>query len=106
MKKHKLDTFTGNWIIGDFTPSLLKIEDIEVGIKKYLRGETNPEHYHKVAKEFSVILDGVVEMNGEIFHQGDIIEVEQNEKVLFRSLTDSFLLVVKTPSVPGDKYLV
>lgn len=106
MKKYRVEDYKMGWLAGNFTPSLLNTDQFEIGIKKYLRGEVNPEHYHKIATEFSVILDGVVEMNGEIFHIGDVIVVEPNEKVLFKSLTDSSLCIFKVPSVPGDKYLV
>lgn len=105
MKKHKLDEFTGNWIIGNFSPSLLNTENFEVGIKKYLRGEINPEHYHKLCCEFTIVLYGVIEMNGEVFYKDDIVEIAPFEKSTFKALTDCKLCVVKTASFPLDKHL-
>lgn len=106
MKKHKLDDYIGGWCCGRFKPSLYDTENFEVGIKKYLRGEVNPEHYHKLCSEFTIVLDGVIEMNGEVFYEDDIVEIAPFEKSTFKALTDCKLCVVKTFSASSDKYLV
>jgi hypothetical protein len=44
-------------------------------------------------------------MNGETFHHGDIVMLEPGEPTDFEALTDVTTVVVKMPSVIGDKYL-
>lgn len=104
MKRHRLKTFTGGWFIGKFNPSLVDTDTFEVAVKNYSRGYIDESHYHKLAKEYTVIVYGIAEMNDIMFVEGDIIEVEKNEKVQFKALTDVTTVVVKIPSVPGDKY--
>ena len=106
MKRSNVNEYTGGWIAGSFSPAILNTGEFEIGFKKYLRGEINPKHYHVVAVEFTIVLDGVIQMNEDIFYQDDIITVEPNEVINFISLTDSYLCVIKVPSIPGDKYLV
>ena len=105
MKKNVSD-FTKGWFIGNFEPSLLKSKDFEVAIKEYKAGTVEDEHFHKEAIEFTIVLDGIITMNGKEYFRNDICLIEKNETNIFESITDSRLLVIKTPSVNGDKYLV
>jgi hypothetical protein len=45
-------------------------------------------------------------MNGTNYDVGSIIVIEPNDIVHFKSITDSETIVVKIPSVIGDKYIV
>ena len=45
-------------------------------------------------------------MNGVKYSKGDIIIIESGDITDFRSLTNSTTLVIKTPSIKGDKYIV
>ncbi len=102
----KLNEMTGGWFIGKFEPTLLSTDDFEVAVKRYKAGDHEKQHYHKQAVEFTVILNGEVEMSGKKFSDGDIIRVEKNESTDFRALTDVITVVVKTPSVAADKFIV
>ena len=42
MKKNKLSEMIGGWFIGNFEPSLLKTNYVEVAVKKY---KTDPDDY-------------------------------------------------------------
>ncbi len=106
MKKHKLAEMKGGWFIGLFEPSLLATNQFEVAVKKYKAGDKEKKHFHKLATEFTVILDGSVIMNGLEYKDGDIIEIEKNEATDFEAITDVTTVVVKTPSVANDKYIV
>ena len=46
-----------------------------------------------------------IQMNDQIFNTGDIIVVSPGEKTTFRSITDSVLVVVKTPGAINDKFI-
>ncbi len=101
-----LDKFIKGWLVGDFEPSLIKSKDIEVGIKFYKKGDIESNHYHKIATEYTVVVSGVVKMMDTIFRQGDIAIVEPNVCNQFECIENACVVVFKTPSVVGDKYIV
>jgi len=106
MSNLNLQSMIGGWIIGDFEPSLNKNPNFEVGIKNYNAGEFVDKHYHKVAVEYTVIIEGIAVMNGIQYHTGDIVVVNPNQISDFRAITDVKTVVVKIPSVKNDKYLI
>ncbi len=59
---------------------------------------------HKIATEVTLILEGSAEMSGQRLDAGDILVLEPGEASDFRALTDVVTVVVKLPSVAGDKY--
>ena len=95
----------GGWFIGHFKPTLLKTDDFEVAVKIYKKDDYEENHYHKIATEYTLIMDGEVIMSGEKYSSGDIVVIKPNECTDFRALTDVKTVVVKTPSVANDKYL-
>jgi quercetin dioxygenase-like cupin family protein len=92
------------WFVGDFEPSVLRSKDFEVALKYYRAGEQEDEHHHRVAIEITVVVSGKVKMLGRIWEAGDIVVVEPGEASSFEAITDSANVVVKMPSVTGDKY--
>ena len=106
MEVFKLDDMFKGWFIGDFEPTLHKTQDVEVGVKFYDEGEYEPSHFHKIATEFTVILNGKVEMNGKIFESGQIVKIFPREVTDFRALSKVKTLVVKIPGAINDKYPV
>lgn len=105
MKKFNLDDMIGGWFIGHFEPSVLKTNDFEVAVKKYKKGDYEKKHFHKIATEYTLILDGEVIMSGKKFKSGDIVLIQPNESTDFKALTDVKTIVVKTPSIDKDKFL-
>jgi quercetin dioxygenase-like cupin family protein len=102
----KLEQFIKGWLVGDFEPALFKTKEVEVGVKYYKAGEKEEKHYHKIATEYSVVLHGTVRMLNQIFKQGEIITVLPGIENQFECLEDACVMVIKTPSVIGDKYIV
>ena len=105
MKFAKISDMTKGWFIGNFEPSLCKTNDCEVAVKRYKAGEKEDRHYHKVATEFTVIVEGNVRMNDVILGPGDIIVMEPGEATDFEALTDATNVVVKMPGASNDKYI-
>lgn len=99
-----LKNFTKGWLVGDFTPSIFQTKDIEIAIKKYKKGDKEKKHYHKIAIEYTTVLSGKIKMIDQIFNPDDIVVVDKNIENEFECLEDCILLVIKTPSVIGDKY--
>lgn len=102
---NNLNDFFRGWIVGNFNPSLIKTNDFEIGIKRYKKGDIEPSHYHKEAIEYTIIIEGLVKMNDNIYKKDDIIQVNKFESILFECLEDCVTVVIKTPSVLNDKYI-
>ena len=94
MKLHNLENMVRGWFIGDFEPTLYNA-DFEVGIKKYKAGDKEGKHYHKLAKEFTVIVSGVVKMNDTIYKENDIIQIDEYGETDFECLEDAVTVVVE-----------
>lgn len=105
MKKASLKEFFRGWFVGNFNPSLIKTNDVEVAVKRYVAGESEGSHYHKIATEITVIVSGTVEMNGVTYQADDIIVIEPNDKTDFKCLTDVVTVVIKYPGANNDKYI-
>lgn len=105
MKTFNLKDMIGGWFIGNFSPTLLKTNEVEVAVKKYKTGDFDLEHYHKIGTEYTVILKGKVKMLDKIYNEDEIIVIFPMEKTDFRALEDTITLVVKIPGANNDKYL-
>jgi quercetin dioxygenase-like cupin family protein len=106
MQVQKLSSMFKGWFVGNFEPSVFKTNDCEVAIKDYIAGDYEEAHYHKIAKEITVILNGEVEMNRIKYVSGDIIILEPGEPSDFLALTEVTTVVVKIPGANNDKYKV
>jgi len=106
MKVAYLKDMVKGWFVGDFSPVVLHTKDVEVAIKSYMAGDYEPPHYHQVATELTVIVSGKAIMANRECHAGEIITLEPGVVTDFKALTDVVTVVVKTPSVKDDKYLV
>lgn len=104
MKKYKFSDMKGGWFVGDFLPAAFSTKDCEVSCKVYKAGDYESRHMHKVATEITLIAKGKVQMNGNDYSEGDIIVMEPGEATDFLAVTEAMNLVVKVPSVKGDKY--
>ncbi|MGL4722302.1 MAG: hypothetical protein ACRCV3_03265 [Desulfovibrionaceae bacterium] len=105
MKKAHLRDMVKGWFIGNFEPSLLQTNDVEVAVKHYALGDHEPAHYHAVATEYTCIITGKVRMNGVEYIAGDIVVMEPYESTDFTCLEDNTInVVVKIPGAQNDKY--
>ncbi len=105
MKVAKLEDMVKGWFVGNFEPTLIKTNDVEVAVKSYKKGDFEEKHYHKIATEITTIVSGKVKMNNVEYLQGDIIVIEPNEATDFEALEDTVCSVVKFPGASNDKYL-
>ena len=106
MKIDKMEDMIGGWFIGDFDPSSLKTKDFEVCYKTHYAGEVWDNHYHKIATEVNYLIRGKMNLSGTELNQGDIFTIYPNEVAIPEFITDCELIVVKTPSLKEDKYIV
>lgn len=70
MKSAKLNDMIRGWFVGNFEPTLYRTNDVEVAVKEYTAGEFEDAHYHKIATEISVVLDGSIRRRRKTFRGG------------------------------------
>jgi len=105
MKISKLENMLKGWFVGDFSPTIVSTQAVEVAIKKYRKDDYEKSHFHKIATEITVIVEGKVKMNDKIFVSGDIITIEPYETTDFLALEKTITTVVKIPGAKDDKYI-
>ncbi len=106
MTLYKLKEMVGGWFVGNFDPVVVRLLECEVACKHYRAGDKESKHVHQIALEVTVVASGRIRMNEREFVQGDIVKLEPGEPAEFEALEDSITLVVKVPSVKGDKYVL
>jgi len=106
MKSFSLEKMIGGWFVGGFTPTSFSTKACEVAVKRYSKGDKEGKHYHKIATEITLVLEGQVKMFDQVWNEGDIISIEPNEATAFEALEDTITVVVKIPGALDDKYLV
>lgn len=105
MKTARLEDMVKGWFVGNFNPTLIRTNDVEVAVKEYRKGDHEGRHYHKISTEITVIASGRVRMNGVVYVKNDIIVIEPNQSTDFEVLEDTITTVVKFPGANNDKYL-
>ena len=103
MNRFNLSDMTLGWFIGNFNPSLHRNDSVEVGIKRFKKGATEPLHYQLTATEWTCVIEGRIRIGKNFFNVNEIAEIPPLESADFEALEDCILVVVKSPSVPTDK---
>lgn len=106
MKLYKLNEFTKGWIVGDFDPSIIRTKEAEISIREYKKGDRDEIHIHKLADEITVIVSGKFKYNGKVLKKNDIALIVRHEQADFECLEDGVNVVIKVPSVVGDKHVI
>lgn len=110
MKIFNLADYKNGWIIGDFDPSLLRTKNFECAVHTYPKGHVSDGHFHKVATEYNLIIKGKCEVWSEYLNKYIKMRKQDGwayfpgQKSNVRFLKDTTLLIIKCPSVKGDKY--
>jgi len=104
MKKSNLSDFVRGWIVGNFSPTLYD-KDYEIGFKFYKNGDYEKSHKHDLSDEVTIVLYGQVEMNGDLYSEGDIVTQEKGEFTDFKCVSDRAITAIYRPdgSFPNDK---
>ena len=106
MKIKSLKDYTGGWIVGSFTPALLKKSDIEVGVKYLKKGFVDDAHYHSNSTEYNVLISGKLSQGKQIITKGDIFIFAPKDIAQVSVLEDAIVLVIRDGCAIGDKILV
>jgi len=101
-----LSQFTRGWLIGDFSPSIIRSSDFEVAIMHHKAHESTIKHYHTSSSEINILVEGEMIVNQRRISKNDIFIYERMEISDVKFLADSTLCVVRVPSSPNDKIIV
>ncbi|WP_349367890.1 hypothetical protein [Salinarimonas sp.] len=104
MRTFRLSDMTNGWFVGDFAPTAHRTQAAEVAVKAYPAGACEARHVHRRATEVTLVLEGRVRMDGVEYGAGDVLVLDPGEATDFEALTAATTVVVKTPSVKGDKH--
>ena len=104
MKFDNISTFYNGWVVGDFQPSLIPTSSVTVGILHLKEGHIADGHYHKLHTEYNIIVAGKALIEDVVYGAGDMFIYEPYDKANVVYLEDTTLVVIKHPSVSGDKY--
>lgn len=106
MKIDRIENYKDGWFIGAFHPTILQTNDFEVCLKKHTKLERYEKHYHKETTEINLLVRGEMTIQNKLLKAGDIFIIypyEVSDPVFH---TDCEVLVVRLPSIPGDKYII
>lgn len=106
MEIKRIENMIGGWFIGNFDPTVLHTQNFEVGYKFHHKGEKWDKHYHKQAIEVTYLIRGKMQIQDKILTSGDIFTIFPYEIADPIFLEDCEVVIVKTPSVVGDKYII
>ncbi len=109
----RIENMKGGWFIGNFEPSVWKTDKFEAAVHDYKKGEEKEPHYHKLGTEINLLLKGKFILrnydgkgSSQELNEGDIFIIHPNEIADPIFLEDCKIMIIKTPSIPGDKYLI
>ena len=97
--------FYYGWFIGNFEPSLLKQDQVEIGYLQIKKGTKGDGHFHKYHTEINLIINGIAKIGDEYYGRGDFFIFKPgNKNSDLEYLEDTDLIVIKSPHVKGDKF--
>lgn len=94
----------GGWFIGDFLPSILRTPDFEVCYKVHKKGEIHGAHIHMIATEYNLLIRGSMTIDEQLIKPGELFILYPGDTADPVFHEDCEVIVVKVPSVIGDKY--
>lgn len=101
-----IEQFTRGWLIGNFTPSIEKNVNAEIGYLKHEKESQWDYHYHKESIEINIIIKGEELINNVLYKENDLFIIDKNNIACPIFLNDCELICIKLPSVLKDKYIL
>ena len=95
--------YTRGWFVGDFEPSLVRLQDFEACYKSFSAGERESPAVQFRAKELTLVVHGDAQINGVVLREGDLCLVLPGESADFFAVTDCKVVGIKFPSITNDK---
>jgi hypothetical protein len=99
----KVADYTRGWFIGNFEPSLFRMQEFETCYKSFSAGDKEPPAVQVRATELTLVVHGEALINGVVLKDGDLCVVLPGESADFFALTDCKVVGIKFPSIADDK---
>lgn len=106
MDIYSIKDFKGGWILGDFEPSLLRTKDFEVAYHQYASGQFWDTHTHRYTTEYNILIEGSMRVCDKDLYTGDVFVIHPGEIAAPVYQTDCKVIIIKIPSIPGDKIIL
>ena len=90
MQKFNFDKMYRGWFIGDFEPTAYKTKNFEVGFLHHKKGDIWQKHYHKIAREITLVVEGKVKVS--------LVDDLNGALVLANSLSNKGDVVLLSPA--------
>lgn len=102
----KMEDMRGGWFVGNFEPTAFKTDQFEVCYKHHTKNEKWDTHYHKEGTEINYLVEGKMIIQDKELNKGDIFILHPYEIANPEFIEDCILFIIKTPSKPGDKFVI
>ena len=107
MKPFKLsEAGDRGWFIGQFDKAVFNTDLFEAGLQTFEKGFHSPKHTHKIATEINLVISGKVMYGKQLLSAGDGIIYYPGDVCECYYLEDTVTMVIKTPGVLNDKYMI
>lgn len=106
MKVFRQKKWLKGWIIGSFRPTMYDTKEFEVCYRVHPAREIIDRHYHKIATEYNYLIKGKMKILGKTIYGGDSFIINPFEIADPIFIETCEIIVVKVPSVKGDKYII
>jgi dTDP-glucose pyrophosphorylase len=103
---YECNDFVRGWFMGDFTPSICKTKEFEIGYLHHKKNERWDYHYHKESTEYNILIKGEMLINNIIMKENDLFVIQKNQIACPQFLQDCRVLCIKIPHVKNDKYCI
>jgi len=104
-QRFRFEDMIRGWFVGNFSKTAWHSKCYEVAYHRHSKGDKPAPHYHLLGTEITFLIEGRLRIGDIVFGGGDIFITNPGEIVTPEYLEDSSLIVIKTPSIPGDKYV-
>ncbi len=105
MRTFSFTDMKGGWFAGPFTPTAFHTEACEVSFKVHSKGEVWPAHYHRIATEVNLLVQGSMTICGAEISAGTVFVIEPGEVAAPVFHTDCHIVCVKVPAARDDKII-
>lgn len=103
---YNLRDFQRGWVVGNFDPSIEKIEGCEVSIMHHKMGEETTPHLHTSSREINIVISGELLVDNKTITSNEIFTYNANEISNVEFLSDAILCIIRVPSAPYDKIII
>ncbi len=102
MRMMKIGDMKKGYFVGNFEPSIVKNDCVEISIKGAGRYTLDAAYYRKKDTTLIVILSGKMDIDGEKYGKGDALVFEPGELINLFALTNLGMLVIHFPGTKKD----